>query len=119
MKKKKLYKALQSFIFLKLPTYPTKKHVKREIRAIADNYEEFHDMVFELGCELLAKEYLKKEGEKTMNSPDLNDADVEMIRRLKMAGLAIELSNGRITKMVAEEPTIQVMSFMRETNRKG
>lgn len=40
-----------------------KKGVKAEIRAIADNDECFADIVFELGCELLAKEYLKQMGE--------------------------------------------------------
>ena len=39
----------------------TKCEVKNEIRAIADNYEEFNDMVFELGCRTLADEYLEKE----------------------------------------------------------
>lgn len=36
-----------------------KKCVKAEIRAIADNYEDFNDLVFELGCEVLAREFLK------------------------------------------------------------
>lgn len=58
--KKKLYKALRRFNSLKMPTYPTKKDVKIEIRAIADNYEDFDRVVFELGCEVLAKEYLKE-----------------------------------------------------------
>lgn len=40
-----------------------KKCVKAEIRAIADNDESFADIVFELGCELLAKEYLRQMGE--------------------------------------------------------
>ena len=57
--KKKLHKAINRFRFLKMPTYPTKKDTKREIRAIADNYEDFNNLVFELGCEMLAKAYMK------------------------------------------------------------
>lgn len=60
--KKKLNKAINKFRSLKGDTYPTKKDVKAEIRAIADNYEEFDHLVFELGCEVLAKEYLKRAG---------------------------------------------------------
>lgn len=44
----------------------TKCEVKNEIRAIADNYEEFNDMVFELGCRTLADEYLEKERKNKM-----------------------------------------------------
>ena len=36
-----------------------KKDIKREIRGIADNYEDFNNLVFELGCEMLAKAYMK------------------------------------------------------------
>lgn len=39
-----------------------KREVKAEIRAIADNEESFNDVIFELGCEVLAKEYLKQSG---------------------------------------------------------
>ena len=49
-----------------------------------------------------------------MNSSDLNDADITMIRRLKKAGLAIELNNGRITRMIPEPPEeIKIMGFMK------
>ena len=49
-----------------------------------------------------------------MNSSDLNDADITMIKCLKKAGLAIELNDGRITGMIAEPPEeIKVMGFMR------
>lgn len=58
--KKKLRVALYRFSFLKFPTKLVKKEVKAEIRAIADNYEDFDRIVFELGCEVLAKEYLKE-----------------------------------------------------------
>lgn len=48
-----------------------------------------------------------------MNSSDLNDADITMIKCLKKAGLAIELNDGRITGMIAEPPEeIKVMGFM-------
>lgn len=57
--KKKLHKALHIFNVLKMPTYQVKKEVKAEIRAIAENYEDFNDLVFEIGCEVLAKKYLK------------------------------------------------------------
>lgn len=58
--KKKLHKALHRFNALKMPTYPVKKDVKAEIRAIADNYEEFNDLVFGIGCDVLARKYLKE-----------------------------------------------------------
>lgn len=49
-----------------------------------------------------------------MNSSDLNDANITMIKCLKKAGLAIELNDGRITGMIAEPPEeIKVMGFMR------
>lgn len=49
-----------------------------------------------------------------MNSSDLNDADITMIKCLKKSGLAIELNDGRITGMIAEPPEeIKVMGFMR------
>ncbi len=55
-----------------------------------------------------------------MNSSDLNDADLEMICKLRMAGLAIELNNGRITGMMMERPTeIQIMRFMQEAREIG
>lgn len=60
--KKKLRKAIIGFQLIKMPTYPTKKDTKAEIRAIADNYEDFNNIVFEIGCEVLAKEYLKQMG---------------------------------------------------------
>lgn len=37
-----------------------KKEVKNEIRAIADNDEEFGNMVFEIGCDALAKAYIDR-----------------------------------------------------------
>ncbi len=37
-----------------------KKELKSEIRKLADNDEGFEDVVFELGCSVLAKEYLKQ-----------------------------------------------------------
>ena len=43
-----------------------------------------------------------------MNSSDLNDADITK------AGLAIELNNGRITRMIPEPPEeIKIMGFMK------
>lgn len=60
--KKKLRKTLHRFNSLKLQTLPAKRYVKAEIRAVSDNYEDFNDMVFELGCDVLAKAYLKQMG---------------------------------------------------------
>nr|DAM88194.1 MAG TPA: hypothetical protein [Caudoviricetes sp.] len=37
-----------------------KQELKSEIRKLADNDEGFEDVVFELGCSVLAKEYLKQ-----------------------------------------------------------
>lgn len=37
-----------------------KQELKIEIRKLADNDEGFEDVVFELGCSVLAKEYLKQ-----------------------------------------------------------
>lgn len=37
-----------------------KKMLKDKIRKIADDDEGFENVVFELGCSVLAKEYLKK-----------------------------------------------------------
>lgn len=58
-----------SFFLLKsmcVDSSSTKCEVKNEIRAIADNYEEFNDMVFELGCRMLAEKYLEDERKKKM-----------------------------------------------------
>lgn len=55
---------VMSFFLIKcmcVDSSSTKCEVKNEIRAIADNYEEFNDMVFELGCRTLAEKYLEKE----------------------------------------------------------
>lgn len=55
---------VMSFFLIKrmfVNRYSKKHEVKDEIRAIADNYEEFSDMVFELGCRTLAEKYLEKE----------------------------------------------------------
>lgn len=56
-------RAMSFFLIKKLfvNRYSKKYEVKDEIRAIADNYEEFNDMIFELGCRTLADEYLEKE----------------------------------------------------------
>lgn len=61
-------KAMSFFLIKKLfvNRYSKKHEVKDEIRAIADNYEEFNDMVFELGCRTLADEYLEKERKNKM-----------------------------------------------------
>lgn len=55
-------RAMSFFLIKKLfvNRYSKKHEVKDEIRAIADNYEVFSDMVFELGCRTLADEYLRK-----------------------------------------------------------
>lgn len=37
-----------------------KSEVEKEIRKLADNDEGFEDTVFELGCSLLAKAYLRE-----------------------------------------------------------
>lgn len=37
-----------------------KQELKSEIRKLADNDEGFENVVFELGCSVLAKEYLKQ-----------------------------------------------------------
>ena len=37
-----------------------KQELKSEIRKLANNDEGFEDVVFELGCSVLAKEYLKQ-----------------------------------------------------------
>lgn len=40
-----------------------KEELKKEIRKLADNDEGFEDTVFELGCSVLAKAYMKSKTE--------------------------------------------------------
>lgn len=61
-------KAMSFFLIKCMFTNPKSKkyEIKDEIRAIADNYGEFEDMVFEIGCRQLADEYLKHWRKKKM-----------------------------------------------------
>ena len=60
--KKQIKAALKSFLNKNMCVcrLSKKEEVKNEIRAIADNYTNFNNLVFELGCEVLAKKYLKE-----------------------------------------------------------
>lgn len=58
MKKAVALIALHSRLFIKDKTQNlSKREVKDEIREIADNDEVFENIVFELGCSVLAKAY--------------------------------------------------------------
>lgn len=73
-------KAMSFFLIKRMfvNRYSKKHEVKDEIRAIADNYEEFNDMVFELGCRTLADEYLRG-GEKRKMKRKIKDGAVAVV----------------------------------------
>lgn len=83
-------KAMSFFLIKKLfvNRYSKKHEIKDEIRAIADNYEEFNDMVFELGCRTLADEYLRG-GKKRKMKRKIKDILVAIVGSVSVAMMVL------------------------------